>query len=1667
MPQRRMHWAVGCSRSRSVGIDRILSFGALCLLAMTGCGPDAGPVTDTAGNATTAAQSPPAPLRSPAITDPVLGAAPAAVDTQPSRTPASTPPVSNVTPAVAAESPKDANAPAGGIEPKPPQESVNLKYFREQYPQPREFAASPPDVFFLDLHDRVRSRTTLQSGSLYRELCRQALLLTAREELGLATRDRALREEFGASHPPTEWPVSVITSVDREFSATVTVIQDRPPQVRILWEQVIPLDPETPYESLTEAMERLSREEFRTVLATEGIEAVRAPKTAGDDALDEELERRLMRFNDISQFAVVRELHALIASDGESPLRLAALARGYANLSLLTYAHYSPMLKVFAARSLLYAQRLRIKFPESPHGAWTQAYVLALAGLPESALRDLAESQALTTGVESPSWLKSIVAYCQGNVDELRRIAAENQGHPFATVLLWRTAHYRANEVARFRAIAEVLEREPDCLRAMFDMPLNDSLGAKASARLTLERLPGVAARRLPEVADLPASITEQLDEDRLAAGEEFAKLCQELKRLGAAGADSQELSLDVLGQLLRESAFVATWQLMDYEQNALGVSVKDRGLELASWATGHPYAQALIARAASGHQWGREGAAFLAQIEADELELFSGQIVVYFRNADRFAGNNLYVAASEHSDAIATELYPQVRGAVSDRDRQRRLAILQQVAKQFPSTIEARLKWNPQSMRDEVAQIEVRFADDASMLNMLSGMYLVQGDSLAAERCARRWISVDPCYDSWQALAEVKKLTGDTEGWIEASNESLGHPVFGLEHAQVQSAIARHYLDADDAEQALPYAEGAARTGAAWAMLRAAEVHERLGNMEEAEQYQRFTAQRYEDSAANWFLWCLRTGEGDLESAREFAEQTLKSWGPELSDANHMRAAMAEMVLDDWDAAYQRMLGVARKSRDPFYLWFAAMLADTQDAAAERSELLQRIIALENSGDDFTLPGTAAIARALEAQLATGSSAALDVDQLDLQVAALHPSGMTNMWYFLSQFLANQGQEEPSLDYLRRAANSPYPELWTQHLAAYFLRSEGEKVDLREDEFLPPATPPNAAGSELWQHSRPAVTVRFPDDGLVMFSDLGGRFFDWQKGASEATQWSNAQGYIADVFDGSRVLLIDESGKSSAVWQRGAEQAESLIPGSGALVRAARFLKNDPGRIVCADTRHNSETVPGSLLRVHELAAGKDVWSVDLAHMSIRGLSTAAPDGSILVPGQLDGRTGWMGQFSAADGTLIREIELPQHPIDRLAVSADGKRAATLSSYGEICILDLAALQVVQRFWQPGATFIALSPEGGRLAVVAAAKVHIYDLEQQAPIGTLADHLQLVNQVAFSPDGKKFVSVSSDMTVRVHDVASLSSPGASVPEASLFETSNSLGMKFVPIPAGEFMMGEREAFQITPGYRHQDLKWERPQHRVRLTRAFRLSKFETTVGQFQQFVEATGYVTEAERNGSGSHRVAPQGVDERRPEFTWRTPGFEQNDTHPVVQVTWNDAQAFCEWLSKKERRRYRLPTEAEWEYSCRAGSPKSWSGFNYLPRGAQTYGNVADLPLMELYDFYGTASHSDDGFAYSAPVGTYRPNAWGLHDMHANVWEWCSDVYDAGAYAHAAAITVDPGSPREHGPRIQRSGSFLGHSDDSRSAHRGHDAPSNTDSTAGFRVLLELPAE
>jgi formylglycine-generating enzyme required for sulfatase activity len=290
-------------------------------------------------------------------------------------------------------------------------------------------------------------------------------------------------------------------------------------------------------------------------------------------------------------------------------------------------------------------------------------------------------------------------------------------------------------------------------------------------------------------------------------------------------------------------------------------------------------------------------------------------------------------------------------------------------------------------------------------------------------------------------------------------------------------------------------------------------------------------------------------------------------------------------------------------------------------------------------------------------------------------------------------------------------------------------------------------------------------------------------------------------------------------------------------------------------------------------------------------------------------------------------------------------------------------------------------------------------------------------------------------------------------------------QIANSIGMKLTLIPPGEFLMGSGEPAVDMVAYFHRTYGWnlkadrykeEYPQRRVRITRPFYLGTYLVTRGQFRQFVDVTGYKTDAERDGTGGRGFSGEKF-QQQPEYSWRSTGFEQTDQHPVVNVSWNDAAAFCAWLSGKEGRAYRLPTEAEWEYACRAGTTtRYYSGDD--PETLAEVGNVADATYKARFPAAQQTINASDRFVFTAPVGQFRPNAFGLYDMHGNAFEWCADWFGAGYYA--ASGRDDPTGPGSGVERVLRGGSWENGPDCERCAYRGRLLPVMRDLDAGFRV-------
>jgi len=282
--------------------------------------------------------------------------------------------------------------------------------------------------------------------------------------------------------------------------------------------------------------------------------------------------------------------------------------------------------------------------------------------------------------------------------------------------------------------------------------------------------------------------------------------------------------------------------------------------------------------------------------------------------------------------------------------------------------------------------------------------------------------------------------------------------------------------------------------------------------------------------------------------------------------------------------------------------------------------------------------------------------------------------------------------------------------------------------------------------------------------------------------------------------------------------------------------------------------------------------------------------------------------------------------------------------------------------------------------------------------------------------------------------------------------------TNSQVLPEMMKVPGGSFEMGSDSGATN-----------EKPVHLVKI-KTFRMSKYLVTVREFAAFVVATGYKTDAETRGISLvywkdstewHYVA--GVNWRDDEV-----GRLRNDTDwnkPVVHVSWNDAVAYCRWLSGDKPGRFRLPAEAEWEYAAGNGARHTtYSWGNDLPSSRQAVANVRDQTSDPEYGKLSNPKLPDykDGYFFASPVGTFPPNGLGLCDMTGNVWEWCRDWYGESYYAKSEAL--DPTGPATGWGHVFRGGSWHSKPFRCTTTIRLAGIPETNTPNLGFRVAASI---
>ena len=269
------------------------------------------------------------------------------------------------------------------------------------------------------------------------------------------------------------------------------------------------------------------------------------------------------------------------------------------------------------------------------------------------------------------------------------------------------------------------------------------------------------------------------------------------------------------------------------------------------------------------------------------------------------------------------------------------------------------------------------------------------------------------------------------------------------------------------------------------------------------------------------------------------------------------------------------------------------------------------------------------------------------------------------------------------------------------------------------------------------------------------------------------------------------------------------------------------------------------------------------------------------------------------------------------------------------------------------------------------------------------------------------------------------------------LPKELTLDLGGGVKMEMVLVPAGEFMMGADDG--------RAD---EKPVHKVKISQPYYIGKYDVTVAQFRRFAEATKFET-GPTGRTLENSTWKAGI-------TWKTPGFKQEENHPVVVVSWDECQAFAAWASKQTGREVRLPTEAQWEYAARGPENRKYPWGDKWDCALANHGDAT----LKNTGFQGGCTSDSDGFAYTSPVGNYKNASWcGAFDMAGNVWQWVADGYNEKYYASSpAADPLGPGG----GNHVARGGSWENAPGDLRSTRRTSHDFYDRYSVQGFRVKV-----
>jgi hypothetical protein len=901
-------------------------------------------------------------------------------------------------------------------------------------------AISASNLFILERAEEKPNQHIV--NLLERELYRQALLIAARDELGLYTRDEVLRETVPQDIGDITDRIATLRvdpdpktgEIDLELDASGQTQQASQSRTSLV-KYIADVAPE-----IAKA-EELSREQFPDWLRASGFDG--SAVEPSDAPAPDGIEQKLGDLSIIAQYDAVRSLHAAIRQNGQSPQLLGALVRGYANLGQITRFQWTAASDVFAARSLLYAQRMVVNDPGSAIALWHRAYAEAMAGLITSAREDLtaAATLAQTSNASKPAWVDLVDLLCHCDSKGLLKIAQSDPARaPLASYMAFMLDEHTGIEMIVMKTGKIAMHDNPNCERIGESMCEYANFGDLMNLVAQNFSTPLAAfPAELRQMSQVPADLADwQPTPDNPAVG--VAAACQSLLQ----APEAAEPSWSALGRLLQESNFCHVYRQAYFLAVLQGADPSEFLTQSAPLVKDHPYA--ILLNTLQAIYSGTPIPEAAKKLELRDPTFRMPRSVAYFwllyKIKPGWADVWSDMIESVNPTAWDLELWLDYtpRGiGLEDWYYVQFAKALRKVSPDSAIGAEYYLLYVPNPDK-HLPELLKQFSGQPPFDWGMSVRLMQQSKEAEAIPYLKRYIESVPSSEAYIQLAKCYLAQNDEPDWLYTLRDCLHQDIPMQDRADIDVQIARHYMDQGRYQAALPYAASAASDyGGDDAIHTFIQCEDALG---------------YWDGAADWlsksgypFLWycyCRTIGHGNLQAAAAADKEYLSS-----ESEPDMYALMFDRGTGDAAKELQDLKHFCTEY--PAITLGEMWLFTVYDAAgdsANRDAILKTIIhnepnAVPNLGTSEPAADRIALAKLFQSALAK-NPVELDMTAYNAIAQAETPRVAGRLNYFAGEFLLHHGHESEGLALLRDTMNHVEPMTVTWMLAGIELRKHG-----------------------------------------------------------------------------------------------------------------------------------------------------------------------------------------------------------------------------------------------------------------------------------------------------------------------------------------------------------------------------------------------------------------------------------------------------------------------------------------------------------------------------------------------------------------------------------------------------------------------------------------------